>query len=490
MPKPKSRNNREKAVERPLIVVESELVPRKKRQDTEGVSTDGKPAILIVCEGETEAAYFESLYAFFDLKVKFEIKILPSKSTKKDNDSEDKPDEDGYKGSSVKGLLYTAMKEQKKALLLYKLLYNEIWIVTDNDEGNAYKLDNNSLERIKASVPEHIYDTLKAYQIVEMNVREEEKSKGEHLRKRYFLCYSDYELFLREHILAPKDLMYLDTIISKTSKGHDFTNLYDSDRRAFFYNDDGFISEKNKDGVEKFNKKYFDEKCLNSIKIAYSSFSFEHWLLLHFEENNTPFYNSRAIIKYFDDNEYFERNFEKGWYLYGQRENGKVLKDFFSTAIQAINNNMWLNTIMQPQINAGKSFYEVNPYTDVFCLVNLLLNRQHTIIGYVNIPIMHYGLNDIVVSRNAHVISIKFTFGRTESALKRNIEPLFSIKDANNNLIDIELRTIVDTDDQVIRTGSKVDIDITFSKNQDFPLFLYLKHQNKDEEHVLIWAIL
>jgi hypothetical protein len=485
MSKPKNRTNREKPVERPLIVVEPELVLRKKRQDTEGVSTDGKPAILIVCEGETEAAYFESLYDIFDLKAKFKIEILPSKSTKKNDDSEDEPKE-GYKGSSVKGLLYMAMKKQKKALLLYKLPYNEIWIVTDNDEGNAYKLDNNSLERIKELVPEHIYDKLEARQIEEMNVREEEKNKGEHLRIRYFLCYSDYELFLKEHILAPDDLIHLKTIIDCTSKGRDFTNLYDSDRKAFFYDEAGAFISKNNKGEEKFEEKYFDEKCLYSIKIAYSSFSFEHWLLLHFDKNDTPFYNSRAIIKHFDDKEYFECNYKKGWYLYAQRDS-KVIENFFSKTTQAINNNMWLNTIIQPQINAGKSFYEVNPYTDVFCLVNLLLNLEDTVMGYVNVPIIHHKFNDIVVSRNAQIISISFIFSGKESALKRNIEPLFFIKEGNNNLIasTIDVHT-----NQIISTGSRIDIDITFKGNQDLPLFLYLKEKIKDREHVLIWTIL
>ncbi|MEY4906218.1 MAG: hypothetical protein RLZZ292_4033 [Bacteroidota bacterium] len=323
MPKPKP--NKTKRTEQPRAALEAIIVPKKpKRKVTIGNRRESHDVafltrFLIVCEGPTEAAYFEGLCRAFDVRANFSVEVLPQEN-----------ELDGYKGSSVKGLLALATQKNKISK------YDETWIVTDNDEGNAYKLDNPSLFKIEKCVSNAIYERLASFQIREMNVRQKERNKGEHLRIRYFLCRADYENFLKAYILEPSEHHFLDVIIENTTKHTDFTDLYKSNHN-----------------------------------VAYSCIAFEYWLLLHFEANTTAFYNSREIIQYFDEKNYFDKSFEKGWYLY-KNENQLKLKPFFQNAQNAIRNNERLN---QKQLDDGKQFYEVNPYSDVFKLVKLLLNN-------------------------------------------------------------------------------------------------------------------
>jgi RloB-like protein len=471
MPKPNQKNTRDKSKKYALI--DAELVSNeRKEQASEDIITRKdkeqpfRKNMLIVCEGETEAAYFEGLYSVEDIrnKYKFDVKVLPEFNEPK-----------GYKGSSVKGLLYTAMQEQKKTK------YDEVWIVSDNDEENGYKLDDISLGRIKELVPEYIYEKLKAFQINEIAVRDKEKDKNEHLRIRYFLCRTDYEIFLIENILDSENLLYLDIIVSNTTKKCDFTDLYSNNLNAFFYDNEGVFMAKNSIGEVKFQEKYFDAVFLEKNKIAYSCISFEHWILLHFEKNNHSFYNSREIIKHFDDKAYFDKAFNKGWYLY-EKLNTPTIKYFFKQAHQAIRNNVWLNATMQSEINKGKTFYEVNPYSDVFWLTSLLLN---TPIIDIDKPISYRELGNISVSRNNQVITISFVFGRKTPELKQNIDALFSIVDVDN--VSISINRSIDSDEP-IRKGDTVKMEITLPYNYTAPFFLYFKEKdNNGIEHILIW---
>lgn len=281
MPKPSQKNKREKQVKRPIIEVD--LVPRKSRMFIEqGDVRDAKELplkkrFLIVCEGPTEAGYFEGLCDLFDIRDSYTIEILPQQT---DDNKEVK-----YKGSSIKGLLYMAMKKQKMATIPF----DEVWIVPDNDEENAFKLEENSFQRIKESVPEHLYENLKAHQLKEMDVREVEQQNNEHCRVRYFLSLVDYENFLKEHIPNPADLQFVETIISLTTKKRDFLYLYSDSAKVFFYDKEGAFISKNYRGRDAFEERFFDKNWRKYIKTAYSCISFEHWILLHFEKNNHSF---------------------------------------------------------------------------------------------------------------------------------------------------------------------------------------------------------
>ncbi len=411
MPKPSSHKNKRKETNS-HPVLEVPLVPRKQKKDaTATIVQQSKEiplpkAFLIVCEGPTEAAYFEGLCKQFDLRSKFEIEILPQKETALPPEDEF----DKYMGSSVKGLLYMAMKEQKVS----RVRYDEVWIVTDNDEGNAYKLDQKSLSRIEQVVSQQVIDVLQDNKVPMLVREKEKKKKGE--RIRYFLSRQEYETFLQS-VLTPCDYTdYANGIINNTTKCNDFTQLYSNDAKALFYDNTGKFVTTNK-GEVKFSEKNFDENWQKYIKVAYTCISFEHWLLLHFERCKLPFYNSECIIKYFDERDYFDGKFKKGWYLYSNIANNHV-KAFFQQVHQAFLNNIWLNTQMQTEIASGKMFYEVNPYSDVFQLTNSLLQVT---IAYPNIPLHFRDLNNFCATPKEDTISVSFVFNRKKTVLNREL---------------------------------------------------------------------
>lgn len=454
------------------IIIEPERVRKQQQRVEVGISrtmTDSPilKSFRIVCEGPTEAAYFEGLCAEFDIKACFKIEVLPEKGK-----------EDGYKGSSVKNLLYMAMKLQK----LDKIPFDEVWIVCDNDEENAFKLDAISLERIQKIVPQPIFETIKTLQTQEMNVRKQDEAKKD--RIRYFLSQSDYQAFLAKYVPKPD----ISTIIGNTLKKSDFTDLYGTNPKSFFYDSTGKFIRLNDEGIVVYEEKFFDKNWQSHFKIAYSCISFEYWLLLHFEYSIKAFYNSREIIKYFDDNHYFDHSFEKGWYLYINR-NRLSIKTFFNNSYQAILNNIALigSTHTQSCLLAGKKHYEINPYSDVYQLVASLLWKSKVTIGSSTNPINEYRkLQYIHAVRSSDNIVITFIYQRKQSVLKKQLENGFSI--INLEKVEILFKTTT-TNSEIIRDKDNVVIQLTLASVPSEPLFLFFKETDKGLEHSLVWNI-
>lgn len=311
-----------------------------------------KPVCLIVCEGPTESAYFETLATQFTLTCSLEV--LP-RLTPNDTIS-------GHRGDTV-GLLLTAMQKMR----MTRVPYDAVWIVTDNDEGEGYKLDNASLARMAHHLPPYLMDRMMHNQYTEMKVRQKEINRGENWRERYFLHISDYREFLANYILLTEEErdLWADRIIRLTSHKLDYTKLYGSSAGALFYESDGTFKRR---ALEP----YYIPQWNKFIQVAFSSICFEHWLLLHYERNQHGFYNSRELVRYFDDRGYFGGAYHKGWWMYEHRKTTEI-KRFFSHATQAIRNSVWLRHKLQTQFVQGKRHYEVNPYTDVDELVLALI---------------------------------------------------------------------------------------------------------------------
>lgn len=479
MSKPKNKkNSRESknglALKAPIITKPS------KTKNKIPLDNDFNKRILIVCEGPTEYSYFEGLCDVFNIRKKnnFNIVVLPENNNQP------------YKGSSVKGLLYEAMK--------YKYKHNyqdsdEVWIVTDNDEENSFKLDANSLFKIKLNINSEIYERLEKLQIFQMNVRNSEEEKGENKRIRYFLNKLDYESFLLKNVLlTDAEQKFLDYIIENTNKSNDFELLYDGDCRAFFYDKDENFLSKNSSGEEVFEEKFFD-KNWKKYNVAYTSIAFEHWLLLHFEKNNHSFYNSREIIKFFDDKGYFNLEFKKnepngfikGFHLYTLlKEANSEIKSFFKFANQAVFNNLLLNNEMQTKIGLNNKFYELNPFSDVFVLTNLLLNNNNIKQAFVDIETASISFENLLVKFDQDKIEISFNFSRKNPMLKTEIKTLFSLVDFNNSKIPIELDIKCET---IIRKNDNVVIEMTLNPINK-PYFLFFNSYEAKNESI-VWVI-
>jgi len=480
MAKPKQNKekrslHKERNLREPQQIISKPEIEVKSFETKDLKNRSLKKRVLIVCEGETEAAYFEGLCKVFNIREYFEITVLPKE--KNDANFDEK-----YKGSSVKGLLYEAMKIQKNE----KALYDEIWIVTDNDEENAYKLDDSSLDRIKNRIPISIYNQLTLNQYFDMNVRKEEKPQ----RERYFLNHADYELFLKEKILSNNELGYLNTIIENTTKKDDFTKLFENNRKIFFYNENAEFISTNSKGKTAYDEKYFDAKILNKIKVAYSCISFEYWILLHFEYSTKPFYNSREIIKYFDDKHYFncvfkqKMGYEKGWHLYRLlNERNNTIKNFFNKYPIAFQNNIILYSNLQQHNFISKKFYELNPFTDIYQLTNYLLKQEFITIATNRDYIDFEQFTKINIFLENNFIRLNCNYIGTKSISKNDIRNCFFATDLDNRPLTIE----TNIEKPIYQPNEKLSIEI--SKPSSKPLFLYLTVNQKDTNNSLVWFV-
>lgn len=137
------------------------------------------------------------------------------------------------------------------------------------------------------------------------------------------------------------------------------------------------------------------EKIVNGkkVQIGFTSRSFEHWLLLHFEKNKTPFSSSECKN---DNKKSLECNSEKGCrgniclvgYLrtntplknYQKSNNSEDLKSMMELLLKAeylnnaFKNASWLRKSIQNDDDLkDKKCYELNPYTDLDILVKRLI---------------------------------------------------------------------------------------------------------------------
>lgn len=469
MPKPKlnkKKSDQKKSLYDATSTTDKGLIEHSIRESRKDEFIPLHKRILIVGEGPTEYCYFEGLCSEFDVKSNYTVVIAPDKNTV-----------DQHKGSSVKGLLYEALKMQQDE----KIPFDEVWIVTDNDEENAYKLDDHNLLRLKTIVPEEVFKKMKPYQKYEMNVRDDEDKN----RIRYFLSTLEYENFLKDHILEKDNYHLIDQIISNTNKKDNFTKLYDGYTGDFFFDAHGkFVTTNSHDQIA-FEEKYFSDKWLKDIKVAYSCIAFEYWILLHFEENVKPFYNSKELIKYMDDKSYFAGNYEKGkkryekgWFLYENLRNPEI-KKFFTKVHQAIRNNIYLNSTVIPP---DRKFYEINPYSDVHKLTSILLSK--TIVEQI---ITHEDFKDIKVEVKLPQIIINFRFNKKQSWTSTQIEDLFSVTDVHDKPIQFHLK--LQDKEKIIRTGQDIAIIIEIKEFHATPCLLKMQDKDSKTKETLIWII-
>ena len=126
---------------------------------------------------------------------------------------------------------------------------------------------------------------------------------------------------------------------------------------------------KHKEAFDLANQQIYGKK----VNIAFSSISFEHWVLLHFEKSDAAFPKSKDVIERLITCGYFPE-YEKKTYI-----------DTFSklqarTEI-ALENSAWLKYRL---LSAGSlpatPVYQLNPYTDVGVLVKRLLGIDTEVI--------------------------------------------------------------------------------------------------------------
>jgi hypothetical protein len=142
--------------------------------------------------------------------------------------------------------------------------------------------------------------------------------------------------------------------------------LVDEAKKLIEIDEDEAWAVFDKNGYTKHHEVFGKAKAgKKKINIAFSSISFEFWLLLHFEYTTRPFYRAEELITYLKQKGYFS-------------EYNKADKDIFSPVRDkvptAIKNAKKVRTFQIDANNFDTKAYQMNPYTNVDELLEAIDN--------------------------------------------------------------------------------------------------------------------
>ena len=174
-----------------------------------------------------------------------------------------------------------------------------------------------------------------------------------------------------------------------------------------------------KDGYTK-HKEAFELARKNDVNIAFSSISFETWILFHFERNQSQFLKSANII-----NDKFVNNES---YLTDYNKTGEfnVYPYISDKIVKAYQNAAWIRKVSQ-----SENIYDNNPYTDVDLLVKYL-----TLNGLINSYLI---LNEVI-----EITDIQFKF-----TLEENVVFLYLNNNSNTSFVTNSLQISLNREDDI-----------------------------------------
>lgn len=177
------------------------------------------------------------------------------------------------------------------------------------------------------------------------------------------------------------------------------------------------------------------------VKIAFSSISFEQWVLLHYEKSSIAFAKSQELIdRKLHGNNYFPAYAKKtGCNIYEQ------LKDKTNLALE---NTAWLRFKMKNHI-ISENIYEINPYTNMDSLVKSLLGNPNEYTWLALDESVHLkGYGAIIVSRmDDYTLKVKIS-----KFIPHNSQNSFFLRDIEKNKIRLTIYED-DTPKVVAETG-------------------------------------
>ena len=203
-----------------------------------------------------------------------------------------------------------------------------------------------------------------------------------------------------------------------------------------------------KDGYTKHEKAFSDAQK-HGIKLAFSSIAFEHWILLHYEQNRTAFPKSQNVIDYLEQAGYFP-----GYSKKAEISLYPILKNLTKTAIE---NAAWLRMEMTKDLAAyDKRIYELNPYTTVDKLVMELLGFNPVTYGYIKetFRISDFSITVNDVQRHCGItLSVCIVNHGKCSYVVNNLCDHFYLKDEDQNTFQLVIDTPI-----IIEPSSTQDI--------------------------------
>lgn len=219
------------------------------------------------------------------------------------------------------------------------------------------------------------------------------------------------------------------------------------------------------------NQKAIIDAKKSKIKIAFSSISFEHWLILHFEKCLHPFERSdcesrstkEVPVVCVCNGTVCAKTYLRQSGRYPTFEKGKSLlyDDLEGMNLSAIENAAWVRKEKLPYTD----IHLLNPYTDVDNLLTELLNLQRVVYLSIGDTLNFGGVHIRVLSykRNGNEVSVKLTMNNQGAiTFPMNALQRFSLRDDLGALFGY---TIAAT--QLVEPGSIEDLVINFNVNED-----------------------
>lgn len=207
-----------------------------------------------------------------------------------------------------------------------------------------------------------------------------------------------------------------------------------------------------KDGYTKHEEAFLYAKR-HGVNLAFSSIAFEHWILLHYEQNRNAFPKSQNVIDYLEQAGYFTG--------YSKKANISIypsLKDLTKTAIE---NAAWLRMEMANNLATGdEKIYELNPYTTVDKLVMKLLHFNPVTYEYIKktVKISDFSITVNDVQRHCGItVSVCIVNHGKCGYLVNNHCNHFYLKDEDQNKFPLVIDTPIK-----IEPSSTQDIALNF----------------------------
>jgi hypothetical protein len=169
----------------------------------------------------------------------------------------------------------------------------------------------------------------------------------------------------------------------------------------------------------------FSMREFKKIKKAFSSISFEHWVLLHFEKSLTAFSRSEDVVQRLRDQDYLP--------TYCKRQDYDLYPKIKENTDIAIENSAWLRREKHEDlINQNNKIYMINPYTNVDKLVSYLLNCQFKIIWFKH--------NDDIIFARLKFNNLSLRNNSNQTKIEFNIENNRNVVHIINRLSNIYIR--------------------------------------------------
>jgi len=206
-----------------------------------------------------------------------------------------------------------------------------------------------------------------------------------------------------------------------------------------------------KDGYTKHKEAFLYAKK-HGVNLAFSSIAFEHWILLHYEQNRTAFPKSQNVIDYLEQAGYFTG--------YSKKAHISIYPRLQNLTQIAIENAAWLRMEMAKDLAAyDNKIYELNPYTTVDELVMKLLGFNLPY-GYIKetltISDISITVND--VQRHCGItLSVSIFNHRNISYLVNKLCDNFYLKDEDQNTFPLVIDNPI-----IIEPSSTQDIALKF----------------------------